>query len=159
MGQVKTKEVDGYQAVQLGFDDKFKNVSKPLKGKFDKINVFPKQVLKEFRMDEKKSLDEYKIGDSIGIEKFKVGEMIDVFAKTKGKGFQGSRPNGMDSMEDVKHMVQDFTEQPVLSEQIRIQDASLKEKNPRKNWEVKKRYRNLMLKNCRFSLKDDNLWV
>ncbi len=87
--QIKTKENDGYQALQLGFDDKFKNVNKPDKGKFDKVDVFPKRILKEFRMDEKDNLDEYKVGDNVGLEQLEVGESIDVSAKTKGKGFQG----------------------------------------------------------------------
>jgi large subunit ribosomal protein L3 len=87
--QIKTLENDGYQSIQLGFDDKFKNVKAPLKGKFNKIDVFPKRVLKEFRMDEATSLEDYKIGDNIGLEQIEAGDYIDVVGTSKGKGFQG----------------------------------------------------------------------
>ncbi|MET2985782.1 50S ribosomal protein L3 [Aureibaculum conchae] len=84
--QVRTKEVDGYEALQLGFDDKAeKQTTKALKGHFKKAGTNAKNRVAEFQgFDE-----EYKLGDSITVDHFKEGEFVDVAGTSKGKGFQG----------------------------------------------------------------------
>jgi len=86
--QVKTKEVDGYEAIQLAFDEKSeKNVPKALKGHFAKANTTPKKISMEFtrfKDDTRKAQ-----GETIGVDLFIEGEFIDVAGITKGKGFQG----------------------------------------------------------------------
>jgi len=86
--QVKTKEVDGYEAIQLSFEEKSeKNTPKALKGHFAKANTTPKKVSMEFtRFEEGKRKSH---GETIGVEVFVEGEYIDVQGVTKGKGFQG----------------------------------------------------------------------
>jgi len=85
--QVRTKEKDGYEALQLGFDDKKeKRTTKPMLGHFKKAGVTPKRKLVEFQGFEK----EYKPGDAIRVEDvFTEGEFVDVTGTSKGKGFQG----------------------------------------------------------------------
>jgi len=84
----KTVEKDGYNAIQVGFGDiKVKNVTKPIKGHFEKSKVEPKRFLREFRVD---NVDDYEIGQKIGVDIFQVGEKVDVTGISKGKGFQGS---------------------------------------------------------------------
>ncbi len=86
--QVRTKETDGYEAIQLGFEDKReKLVSKPLKGHFAKAKTTPKKVLAEFTRFE--SGHQKKFGDILTVEIFVEGEYIDVVGISKGKGFQG----------------------------------------------------------------------
>lgn len=83
---VRTKERDGYIAVQLGFGvKKEKNLSKPLIGFFKKNEISPSAVLKEFKFQE----SELKVGDELKVDLFKEGEKIKVRGKSKGKGFQG----------------------------------------------------------------------
>lgn len=84
---VKTKDKDGYEAVQLGYGSKKeKNVNKPMLGHFRKNNVEPAAVLKEFKGFD---LSEVKAGDTLNVGIFEVGEMVSVSSKSKGKGFQG----------------------------------------------------------------------
>jgi len=85
--QVKTKEKDGYEAVQLAYGDKkLKNTPKPLQGHFKKAGVTPKRNIVEFH----EFKDEVKLGDAITIESlFAEGEFVAVVGTTKGKGFQG----------------------------------------------------------------------
>lgn len=84
--QVKTKESDGYEAVQIGYEEaKEKNVTKPLKGHFSKAGVKPLKHLKEFRDFE----ENYRVGDTLDVTYFQVGELVEVSGTTKGKGFQG----------------------------------------------------------------------
>ncbi len=84
--QVRTKEVDGYEALQLGFDDKAeKHTNKALKGHFKKAGTAAKKRVVEFQGFE----DEYKLGDMITVEHFSEGEFVDVSGTSKGKGFQG----------------------------------------------------------------------
>ena len=84
---VKTKERDGYTAVQLGIGAiKAKNVSKPLKGHFAKANVEPKKKLAEFRVSEDCLLS---VGDELSVEHFVAGQYVDVCSTSKGKGFAG----------------------------------------------------------------------
>ena len=84
--QVRTTEVDGYNALQLGFDDKkAKNSNKALDGHFKKAGTTAKKKVVEFQGFE----EEYNLGDSITVELFKEGEFVDVSGISKGKGFQG----------------------------------------------------------------------
>ena len=84
--QVRTEEVDGYNALQLGFDDKAeKRTSKAEQGHFKKAGASPKKKVVEFRDFE----GEYKLGDTIGVDLFVEGEFVDVVGTSKGKGFQG----------------------------------------------------------------------
>ena len=84
--QVRTKEVDGYEAVQLGFDDKAeKQSNKALNGHFKKAGTSAKKRVVEFIGFE----EEYKLGDEICVDHFEEGEFVDVSGTSKGKGFQG----------------------------------------------------------------------
>ena len=84
--QVKTREKDGYEAVQLAFGDKSeKNTPKALQGHFKKAKTAPKRKLAEFN----EFKDELKTGDVIGVDLFNEGEYVDVTGTSKGKGFQG----------------------------------------------------------------------
>jgi large subunit ribosomal protein L3 len=84
--QVRTEEVDGYSALQLGFDDKTeKHVNKAAAGHFKKAGVSAKKQVIEFRDFE----GNYQLGDTIGVDLFAEGEYVDVIADSKGKGFQG----------------------------------------------------------------------
>ena len=84
--QVRTEEVDGYSALQLGFDDKTdKSAVKAEVGHAKKAGTTVKSKVAEF-----KGFDaEYKLGDTITVDLFKEGEFVDVSATSKGKGFQG----------------------------------------------------------------------
>lgn len=86
--QKKTLENDGYDAVQLGFDDiREKLVTKPRKGHFDKAQVAYKRVLKEFKLDNSAELS---VGDIIKADTFASGDIVDVTGVSKGKGYQGT---------------------------------------------------------------------
>ena len=86
--QKKTGENDGYNAVQLGFEDKkVTRTNKPMKGHFDKANVAPKKVLKEFRLEDDSALN---VGDIIKADIFAAGEKVDVVGTSKGKGTAGA---------------------------------------------------------------------
>jgi large subunit ribosomal protein L3 len=86
--QRKSKEKDGYSAVQLGLveDRKVKRVTKAMKGHFDKASLPPCRVLREFRVD---GGDEAKVGDKVSVDQFAPGDTIVVTGTSKGKGFQG----------------------------------------------------------------------
>jgi large subunit ribosomal protein L3 len=85
--QRKTRETDGYEAVQLGFGDMPESkCTKPERGHFKKAEVTPKRTLREFRVDESSEL---RTGDELKVDAFQVGDRIDVSGKTKGKGFAG----------------------------------------------------------------------
>ena len=84
--QVKTVENDGYDAVQVGFEDiREKLVNKPVKGMFDKAGVSYKRYVREFKLE-----GEYAVKDEIKAEIFEAGDKIDATAIAKGKGFQGA---------------------------------------------------------------------
>ena len=86
--QIKTKEVDGYEAVQLGFlPKKEKLTTKPLEGHFKKANVTPLKHVKEFRNI--KIDDSVKSGTELKVDIFEVGDMVTVSGVSKGKGFAG----------------------------------------------------------------------
>ncbi len=84
--QVKTVEKDGYDALQLGFQEqKEKHLTKPELGHFKKAGVEPKRHLAEFKGFE----GEYKLGDTIGVDFFNDNDFVDIVGTSKGKGFQG----------------------------------------------------------------------
>ena len=84
--QVRTNEVDGYTALQLGFDDKAeKQATKADLGHFKKAGTSAKKKVVEFQGFE----ENYKLGDNITVAVFKEGEFVDVQGVSKGKGFQG----------------------------------------------------------------------
>ena len=83
--QKKVKDKDGYNALQLGFDEirKLKNVTKPMSGHFKKASAAPQRFLREIEMDG------FNAGDDITVDIFAKGEKINVVGTSKGKGFQG----------------------------------------------------------------------
>ena len=84
--QVKTNEKDGYQALQLAFDEKKeKHTSAAMKGHFEVSKTTPKRKLVEFRFFE----EEKQLGDTVTVELFSEGDFVDVVGTSKGKGFQG----------------------------------------------------------------------
>lgn len=85
--QVKTREKDGYRAVQLGYKDTEKRkLTKPMKGHFEKHGVSPKKFLAEFQVE---NPEEYSSGEEISVGLFEEGGKVDVTGNSKGKGFQG----------------------------------------------------------------------
>lgn len=82
--QVRTKEADGYEALQLGFDDK-KTANKAAQGHAKKAGSAVKRKVVEFQGFE----EDYNLGDTITVEHFIEGEFVDVAGTSKGKGFQG----------------------------------------------------------------------
>ena len=88
VAQKKIKEIDGYDAIQVGFGDvKLKNVNEPNKGHYKKAGLEPKKVLKEFRLEQTAN---YEIGQEIKADIFVVGDKVDVSGVSKGKGYQGA---------------------------------------------------------------------
>jgi large subunit ribosomal protein L3 len=83
--QIKTQEKDGYESVQIGFEDKKeKNTPKAMLGHFAKAKTSPKRKIVEFN-----DFQDANLGDSITVEQFQEGEFVDVVGTSKGKGFQG----------------------------------------------------------------------
>jgi large subunit ribosomal protein L3 len=83
--QIKTQDKDGYESVQLGFDDKKeKNTPKAMLGHFSKAKTTPKRKIVEF-----KGIQDVTLGDAVTVEQFQEGEFVDVAGTSKGKGFQG----------------------------------------------------------------------
>lgn len=86
--QVKTVETDGYNAVQIGFEDKPERLAtKPESGHAKKANTAPKRFIREIR---EMSADGLEVGASLDVTLFEAGEIVDVTGTSKGKGFQGS---------------------------------------------------------------------
>ena len=86
--QIKTVETDGYNAVQVAFEDqKAHRVNKPLTGHFEKAGVAPKKHITEFRVEEGET---YEVGQVITVADFEVGKKLDVTGTSKGKGTQGN---------------------------------------------------------------------
>ena len=86
--QVKTVETDGYNAVQVAFEDqKAHRVNKPMAGHFEKAGVAPKKHVTEFRVEEGET---YEVGQVITVADFEVGKKLDVTGTSKGKGTQGN---------------------------------------------------------------------
>ncbi|MBI2215909.1 MAG: 50S ribosomal protein L3 [Candidatus Rokubacteria bacterium] len=86
---IRRRDSHGYDALQLGFEKKTKNVTKPAAGYFKKANVEPVRVLREFRLEKGEMLEGYQLGQQVSVDVFKPGELVDVVGVTKGKGFQG----------------------------------------------------------------------
>ncbi|PYF08009.1 50S ribosomal protein L3 [Ureibacillus chungkukjangi] len=85
--QKKTVETDGYEAIQVGFEDKrIKLSNKPQQGHVAKANTAPKRFIREFR---NVNVEEYEVGQEVKVEVFAEGDVVDVTGVTKGKGFQG----------------------------------------------------------------------
>ena len=85
--QIKTKENDGYEAIQLGFDTKREKLAtKASVGHTNKANTTPKRFFKEIRGVD---INNYSLGQEIKVDIFEAGEVVDVTGTTKGKGFQG----------------------------------------------------------------------
>jgi len=86
--QVKTVETDGYEAVQLGFEDKREKLAtKPEMGHVAKAKTAPKRFVREFPA---LNVADYELGQEVKVDTFSVGDIVDVTAKSKGKGFQGA---------------------------------------------------------------------
>lgn len=98
--QIKTKDKDGYEAIQIGFIKKEKNIKKTEKGKEFKY-------LKEEKVKDSKDLSKYKPGDVIDVSIFKEGDKLKISGISKGKGFQGGVKRwgfaGKSSSHGVKH--------------------------------------------------------
>ncbi len=84
--QRKTKDKDGYSAIQFGFEEKKRNVKKSLLGHFKKWGAEPRKIVREFRLE---SPDEYKSGQELRVDMFSPGDFVDVTGVSKGKGFTG----------------------------------------------------------------------
>jgi large subunit ribosomal protein L3 len=89
--QVKTKATDGYDAVQLGFEEKAeRKVNKPELGHFQKNGVKPMRYVKEFRSFDETKISELKAGSELKIgDVFNEGDTVHVIGESKGRGFQG----------------------------------------------------------------------
>ena len=87
--QIKDEATDGYQSIQLGFDEKKKekHINKPEKGHFAKANVAPTKVLKEFRVEDASA---YSLGQKFDLDQFAVGDLVDVTGTSKGHGFSST---------------------------------------------------------------------
>ncbi len=87
--QKKTEEIDGYNAIKVGFEDiPDRKANKPTKGQFEKAKVSAKRSLKEFRLED---ISGYEVGNVIKVEDmFQDGDMVDVSGISKGKGYQGT---------------------------------------------------------------------
>ena len=82
----KTAEKDGYDAVVLGFQDaKLKQLTRPMRGRFEKLNTAPKAIVREVRRD----IGDIAAGDVVTVESFEAGDRVDVTGVTKGRGFAG----------------------------------------------------------------------
>lgn len=85
--QIRTKDKDGYDAVQLGFGDKReKSTNKPELGKFKKVNLSPKRFIRELRITPEQK---FEIGQQLKVDVFAAGDAVDVMGTSIGKGFQG----------------------------------------------------------------------
>lgn len=85
--QKKTIEKEGYNSIQLGFEDiALTKLNKPRKGLFERLNIDGKKVLKEFRLDDCSDL---KIGNVIKVDNFKCGDIVNISGISKGKGYAG----------------------------------------------------------------------
>ncbi len=99
--QVRTLEKDGYEAIQLGYDEtSLKHSTKALRGHFEKAKTNPQRILREFTRFEVPR----KFGDIVSVDVFIEGEYIDVVGTSKGKGFQGVvKRHGFHGVGDATH--------------------------------------------------------
>jgi large subunit ribosomal protein L3 len=95
--QVKSKEIDGYESIQVGFGLKDeKAINEPARGHFKKADVPPLRFLREFRLDGAQSNmgvrsapTKFQVGEQLTVQIFSVGELVDISGTSKGKGFSG----------------------------------------------------------------------
>jgi large subunit ribosomal protein L3 len=86
---VRTQDTHGYDAIQLGFAPKKKNVSKPAAGVFKKLGLPAMGVIREVRLETTEKAQAYQVGQTLTVGLFEPGELVDVMGVSKGKGFQG----------------------------------------------------------------------
>jgi large subunit ribosomal protein L3 len=87
---IRTKPTHGYDALQLGFEPKKKNVTKAMAGLYKKAGATgAMRVLREIRLQKTEAVAAYQVGQTLTVSLFSPGELVDVVADTKGKGFQG----------------------------------------------------------------------
>ncbi len=84
--QIKTRENDGYDAIQLGYMAKTKSVTKPMQGHFNKAKRGAFKYTREFRVDD---IDQYELGQTVSVGDFIKGDVLKITGTSKGKGFQG----------------------------------------------------------------------
>jgi large subunit ribosomal protein L3 len=107
VSNIRTTERDGYNALQLGFiDAEEKKLNKPQAGVFKKNNLSPKNLLREFRIDDVKP---FSVGQEIKVDLFKVGDYVDVSGITKGKGYAGVIKRHNFGMQPTTHGQSDRT--------------------------------------------------
>lgn len=101
ISQVKTQETDGYDAIQIAFDDKKEKASnKPMIGHYKKANTSPKRKLVEL----KGFIKDWKLGDKITVDYFNDAPFVDIIGESKGKGFQGVvKRHGFGGVNDATH--------------------------------------------------------
>jgi large subunit ribosomal protein L3 len=87
--EVRTTDSHGYDAIQLGFSARKKNVTKPMAGRFKKIGAPPMAVVREMRLEKTEKAQSYQVGQTLQVDMFAPGDLVDVVAVTRGKGFQG----------------------------------------------------------------------
>ena len=87
---IRTKASHGYDALQLGFEPRKKNVTKAMAGVYKKAGIDrPMRIMREIRLQKSDNLAPYSVGQSLAADMFAPGELVDVVGVTKGKGFQG----------------------------------------------------------------------
>ncbi|HET7876871.1 MAG TPA: 50S ribosomal protein L3 [Methylomirabilota bacterium] len=87
---IRTKPTHGYDALQLGFEPKKKNVTKAMAGHYKKAGIASAmRVLREIRLQKTEAVQAYQVGQTLTVELFAPGELVDVVGESKGKGFQG----------------------------------------------------------------------
>jgi len=87
---IRTKASHGYDALQLGFETRRKNVTKPMAGLYKKAGIErPMRIMREVRLQKSENLTPYSVGQALSADMFTPGELVDVVGVTKGKGFQG----------------------------------------------------------------------
>ncbi len=87
--EVRTRNSHGYDAIQLGFSPKKKNVGKPAAGRFKKLGLPAMGIVREVRLEKTETAQAYQVGQTLQVDMFAPGELVDVVGVTKGKGFQG----------------------------------------------------------------------
>lgn len=98
---LKTRDRDGYSAVQLAFGEKKPSkVSKPISGHYGKASLQPGRLLTEFRLSDDSDLE---LGAQLGVSIFESGQIVDVSSVSKGKGFQGGVKRWNFRMQDATH--------------------------------------------------------
>ena len=151
VSQIKTKENDGYEAIQLATVEKKESRSnKPETGHLKKANTTPKRFLKEIRGV---SVSDYALGDVLKADVFAAGEMVDVTGTSKGKGFQGvikrhnqsrgpmghgsmyhRRPGSMGTMRPMRVLPGKALPGHMGCETVTIQNLVVVEANPAENY-------------------------